>query len=102
MAFRLKAPEFPRSPNSESGLTAIETTYYKKSAPPGGAIKSAKGEIDMVAANLKRAGNELDAKTTYQLFLEKEGVPAARGFHIEDINAVDLHPWTRPGGRGVY
>jgi oxalate decarboxylase/phosphoglucose isomerase-like protein (cupin superfamily) len=56
----------------------------------------------MVAANLKRSGNELGAKTTYQLFLEREGVPAVGGFHIEDINAVELHPWARMGGRGVY
>ena len=51
---------------------------------------------------LQRAGNELGAKTTYQLFLEREGVPALGGFHIEDINHVDLSPWPRVGGRGVY
>ena len=56
----------------------------------------------MAATNLKRAGNELGAKTTYQIFLEKEGVPAVTGFHIEDINAVGLQPWARVGGRGVY
>src|ERR1041385_5450284 len=56
----------------------------------------------MVGANLKRAGNELGAKTTYQLFLEKEAVPTVRGFHVEDINAVELFPWARVGGRGVY
>jgi len=53
-------------------------------------------------AKLQRAGNELGAKTTYQLFLEKEGVPAVRGFHIENINRVDLYPWPRIGARGVY
>jgi hypothetical protein len=56
----------------------------------------------MVGASLKRAGNELGAKTTYQLFLEKEAVPTVRGFHVEDINAVELFPWARVGGRGVY
>ena len=56
----------------------------------------------MVEPNLKRPGNELGAKTTYQIFLEKEGVPAVCGFHIEDINATELHPWARMGGRGVY
>jgi oxalate decarboxylase/phosphoglucose isomerase-like protein (cupin superfamily) len=54
------------------------------------------------AAMIKRPGNELGAKTTYQIFLEKEGVPAVRGFHIEDINGVELHSWARMGGRGVY
>src|SRR5262249_51417259 len=52
--------------------------------------------------NLKRPGNELGAKTTYQLFLEAEGVPAIRAFHIEDICKTDLFPWPRIGGRGVY
>ncbi len=56
----------------------------------------------MVSPNLKRSGNELGAKTTYQLFLEKEDLPALRGFHIEDINSVELYPWARMGGRGVY
>ena len=51
---------------------------------------------------LARAGGELGAHTTYQLFLEKEAVPAVRGFHIEDINTVELFPWSRVGGRGVY
>ena len=56
----------------------------------------------MAATNLKRAVNELGAKTTYQLFLEREAVPAVRGFHIEDINSTELYPWARVGGRGVY
>ena len=56
----------------------------------------------MVAPNLQRAGNELGAKTTYQLFLEREGVPAVTGFHVEDINSVELYPWPRIAGRGVY
>jgi hypothetical protein len=56
----------------------------------------------MDAPNLKRSGNELGAKTTYQLFLEREGIPVIRGFHIEDICQVELHPWERIGARGVY
>lgn len=56
----------------------------------------------MAAASLKRSGNELGAKTTYQLFLEREGVPAIRGFHVEDICAVELYPWDRVGAWGVY
>ncbi|MGH7784902.1 MAG: hypothetical protein ACREO5_13810, partial [Candidatus Binatia bacterium] len=51
---------------------------------------------------LTKSGGELGAKTTYQLFLEKEAVPAVRGFHIEDVNSVELCPWARVGGRGVY
>ena len=32
----------------------------------------------------------------------RPNVPAVRGFHIEDINRVELYPWARMGGRGVY
>jgi len=53
-------------------------------------------------SNLQKSGNELGAKTTYELFLEKEAVPVVRGFHIEDINSMELHSWARLGGRGVY
>ena len=42
-------------------------------------------------SNLQKSGNELGAKTTYELFLEKEAVPVVRGFHIEDINSMELH-----------
>jgi hypothetical protein len=38
----------------------------------------------MAVAKLNRAGNEVGANTTYQIFLDKEGVPAVRAFHIED------------------
>src|SRR5207253_10237233 len=61
-----------------------------------------KDENAMAAPSIKRAGNELGAKTTYQLFLEREGVPAVRAFHIEDICETELYPWSRIGGRGVY
>jgi mannose-6-phosphate isomerase-like protein (cupin superfamily) len=56
----------------------------------------------MMAANSKQATNELGAKTTYQLFLERENIPAIRAFHIEDIRQMELQPWPRMGGRGVY
>jgi mannose-6-phosphate isomerase-like protein (cupin superfamily) len=56
----------------------------------------------MVATSLSQSGSELGAKTTYQIFLEREDVPAVEGFHIENINEVELHPWARVGGRGVY
>ena len=55
----------------------------------------------MVSTDLKNTGNELGA-TTYQLFLEREALPVIRAFHIEDIREVELHPWARMGGYGVY
>lgn len=29
-------------------------------------------------------------------------MPVPGGFHIEEINAVELHPWPRLEGWGVY
>ena len=53
-------------------------------------------------SNLQKSGNELGARTTYELFLDREAVPVVRGFHIEDINSMELYYWARLGGRGVY
>ena len=55
----------------------------------------------MIAPNPKPSANELGAKTTYQLFLEREEIPAIRAFHIEDIRKVELHPWPRMGAGRV-
>jgi oxalate decarboxylase/phosphoglucose isomerase-like protein (cupin superfamily) len=46
--------------------------------------------------------SELGFTTTYQQFLEKEGLPVIRAFHIEDVRSVDLAPWDRVGGFGAY
>ena len=35
--------------------------------------------------NLQKSGNELGAKTTYELFLEKEAVPVVRGFLDSEV-----------------
>src|SRR5438093_3825956 len=56
----------------------------------------------MVSTDLKNNGNELGAKTTYQLFLEREALPLNQAFHIEDIREVALQTWARMGGYGVY
>ena len=56
----------------------------------------------MASISPKKSGDELGARTTYELFLEREGVPAIRAFHIEDIRQVELHLWARMGSRGVY
>ena len=33
---------------------------------------------------------------------EMEGVPHVDGLYLDDVHTVDLHPWPRKGGRGVY
>ena len=41
-------------------------------------------------------------KTSYDLFLEKESVPVARGLWVENVLDLPLGAWQRKGGRGAY
>lgn len=45
---------------------------------------------------------EISEKSTYQKWLEAEGIPVIRDFYIKDIRKVPLEPWERKGGLGVY
>lgn len=38
---------------------------------------------------------------TYEKWLEQEGLPVNRGYHIEDLSALPLKPWQRKGGLGA-
>ena len=46
--------------------------------------------------------NELGYKSTYQQFLEQERVPLIQGFYVENVDKIELAPWGRMGGLGVY
>jgi quercetin dioxygenase-like cupin family protein len=37
----------------------------------------------------------------YREWQQAEGVPIVTGFYIEDLNGLELAPWTRKGGRGA-
>jgi len=37
----------------------------------------------------------------YEQWQQSEGVPTVSGFYIEDLNALELGPWKRKGGRGA-
>jgi oxalate decarboxylase/phosphoglucose isomerase-like protein (cupin superfamily) len=39
---------------------------------------------------------------TYEQYQASEGVPKVTGFFVADLNAVDLAPWARKGGRGCF
>lgn len=43
-----------------------------------------------------------EEETNYDKWLRTEGIPVIRGYHIEDLNLVDLKPWARKGGRGTF
>ncbi len=45
---------------------------------------------------------DLDEKSTYQKWLESEGIPVVRDFYISDIRKAPLEPWERKGGLGIY
>lgn len=38
----------------------------------------------------------------YAEWQELEGVPSVGGFYVEDVNAMELSPWERKGGSGVF
>jgi len=40
--------------------------------------------------------------STYQKFLQKEGLPIIRGFHIDDLKTVEVQPWARKDAKGAY
>lgn len=42
------------------------------------------------------------AKTYYERWMEKEGVPVIEGFGIDDVHALLLKPWKRLGCDGAY
>src|SRR5712692_1047085 len=56
----------------------------------------------MAATTPAQKTNELGFNTTYQQFLEKEKLPVISAFHVEDIRELELAPWERMGGKGVY
>lgn len=45
---------------------------------------------------------DLGTQSTYQRWVESEGIPIIRDFYIQDIRKVPLKPWERKGGLGVY
>lgn len=40
--------------------------------------------------------------TAYQTWQQVEGIPVIRGFYVEDLRSVEVAPWPRKGGRGVF
>lgn len=40
--------------------------------------------------------------TSYDKWLEEEGLPLITGFHINDLKDVEVAPWRRKGGAGAY
>lgn len=42
------------------------------------------------------------AKTYYERWIEKEGIPIIEGFGVTDVRNLTLKPWSRIGGEGAY
>ena len=42
------------------------------------------------------------AKTYYERWMEKEGIPIIEGFGVTDVRNLALKPWGRVGGEGAY
>ncbi|HKY07037.1 MAG TPA: cupin domain-containing protein [Candidatus Binatia bacterium] len=42
------------------------------------------------------------ARTYYERWMEKEGIPIVEGFGVTDVRNLALKPWSRVGGEGAY
>jgi uncharacterized RmlC-like cupin family protein len=56
----------------------------------------------MVSNLSKLAMVKSRAKTTYERWMEREGVPIVDGFGVSDIHRLSLRPWSRLGCDGAY
>ena len=41
-------------------------------------------------------------RTTYEEWVETEGIPVLKGFFVEDVRTVPVEPWARRGALGCY
>lgn len=41
-------------------------------------------------------------QSTYDQWVEAEGIPVVRGFHIQDLNTLPVRSWRRMGGLGTF
>ncbi|MBI1872471.1 MAG: cupin domain-containing protein [Acidobacteria bacterium] len=48
-----------------------------------------------------RPRNPIDLPTTYEQWLAAEQIPVTHGFHVPDLNAVEVAPWPRKGALGA-
>src|SRR5262245_59220928 len=85
-------------------------------AIPGMAIRSIYGPPAMMTSpqrwraaitstpprNRKDALFVAQRKTSYEFWLEEEGLPVVGGYGVTDVRALPLKPWKRTGGRGAY
>src|SRR3990170_4596615 len=40
--------------------------------------------------------------SSYQKWLQQEGLPVITGYYIEDLKTVEVQPWARKEARGTY
>src|SRR5579871_1081959 len=52
-------------------------------------------------ANIAPPRGEVDRRTTYERWVDEQGLPTIRGTYAH-LNQVPLVPWERIGGRGVF
>jgi oxalate decarboxylase/phosphoglucose isomerase-like protein (cupin superfamily) len=50
----------------------------------------------------KKFTTEKDADTPYRRWIAEEGLEVISALHVPDLRTVDVKPWPRRGGKGVY
>jgi len=59
-------------------------------------------EGSSLTTQVEQPTKTLERINPYSEFLRAEGIPVVRGFAIDDLKTLELEPWARKGGRGVY
>jgi mannose-6-phosphate isomerase-like protein (cupin superfamily) len=44
----------------------------------------------------------MERETSYEKWIRSEGIPIVEGYGVEDFRQVELAPWPRTGGKGVF
>ena len=55
----------------------------------------------MSQQNLDLSKTVPDDPTTYDQWVEREGLPVFKGFSCPNLNDIQVHPWPRTGAKGV-
>ncbi len=58
--------------------------------------------LDLVQQATSKNLENLTSIDAYEDWQRSEGVPSVTGFYIEDLKTIEVHPWPRKGGKGVF
>src|ERR1017187_1875897 len=73
-------------------------TLAQESRTPGATMADVRVSEELA----KKFATEKDCDTPYQRWVRSEGLEIIGGHYVPNLRTVELNPWPRRGGRGVY